>query len=181
MALALAACASGAQVQDAATPVRDSPPSVPPGAFHAVVVRVVDGDTFVARRDGRPARVRLIGIDAPESVKRDAPVDCFGEEAAGGLRKLLRRGSTIRASFQGGDLALRRDRFGRDLWDVWLPDGRFLQATLVSAGLARARVYPPHTRYADVLAAAEESASAANAGLHSACSRSAVQRALVGR
>ena len=55
---------------------------MPPAALSATVERVVDGDTFIARRGGRSLRVRLIGINAPESVKPGSPVECFGPESA---------------------------------------------------------------------------------------------------
>lgn len=141
-------------------------PSAPDGAFAARVVRVVDGDTFVARRDGRDLRVRLIGIDAPESVKPGAPVGCFGPEASRVLRRLLPAGSPVRAAYEPGG---RRDRFGRDLWDVWLPDGRFVQAVLVERGAARARRYLPQQTYAALLARLGERAARRGAGLWGAC------------
>jgi micrococcal nuclease len=139
---------------------------VPAAAFAAGVERVVDGDTFVARRGGQRLRVRLIGVDAPESVRPDAAPECFGRAAAGVLRELLPAGQRVFAAYQGDE---RRDRFGRELWDVWLPDGRFVQAHLVRRGAARARAYPPQTRYADRLARLEAAARLQRAGLHGAC------------
>ena len=49
---------------------------------NAVVERVVDGDTLIARIGTRSETVRLIGIDTPESVAPTRPVQCFGEEAS---------------------------------------------------------------------------------------------------
>jgi micrococcal nuclease len=142
-------------------------PQVPVDAFPAAVARVVDGDTFVARRSGRDVRVRLIGIDAPESVKPDAPVQCFGPESARALTELLRPGTRLMAHYQGTP---ERDQYGRDLWDVWVA-GRFLQAELVSRGLARARAYRPQTEYADVLEQLGQQAETAHLGLFGACPR----------
>jgi micrococcal nuclease len=139
---------------------------VPAAAFRATVERVVDGDTFVARRGGRLLRVRLIGIDAPESVQPDAPVECFGREASRVLHRLLPEGSAVRAAYESGG---RRDRYGRQLWDVWLPGGRFLQAVLVTKGAAEARVYRPQHRYADLLARLEGRARTEKAGLWGRC------------
>ncbi|MEX2659576.1 MAG: thermonuclease family protein, partial [Acidimicrobiales bacterium] len=51
-----------------------------PGA--AEVIRVVDGDTIEVRIAGEAERVRLIGIDTPETVDPRSPVDCFGPEAS---------------------------------------------------------------------------------------------------
>jgi micrococcal nuclease len=140
-------------------------PAPPRDAFEATVERVVDGDTFVARRDGQRLRVRLIGIDAPESVQPDAPVECFGPESAQALAKLLPQGRRLTAAYQGQP---ERDQYGRELWDVWV-DGRFLQAELVSRGAARAHVYRPQGQYADLLARLGEDARQAHAGLFAEC------------
>ena len=159
-----AGCGADRAPHDAAPPVAG--PRPPHGAFAATVERVVDGDTFVARRDGRRLRVRLIGVDAPESVRPGAPVDCYGPEAARLLRDLLPRGVALRAAYQGEP---RQDRFGRELWDVWLGDGRFLQAELVRAGAAGPHPYPPQTRYADLLDGLDVRARRAGAGRYGAC------------
>jgi micrococcal nuclease len=141
-------------------------PRAPGRAFAARVERVVDGDTFVALRAGRRLRVRLIGVDAPESVRPGTPVECHARAAARTLERLLPPGESVLAAYQPGG---RRDRYGRELWDVWLPDGRFVQAALVRRGAAEARADPPHTGHADWLAAAEARARARGAGLHGKC------------
>ncbi|MEP6761243.1 MAG: thermonuclease family protein [Sporichthyaceae bacterium] len=138
---------------------------MPSAAFPAAVDRVVDGDTIVARRQGKLLRVRLIGIDAPESVQPNEPVECFGRESARALGKLLPPGTQLMAAYQGNP---EHDQYGRELWDVWV-DGRLLQAELVSRGLARARVYRPQTRYADLLEQLGEDARQARVGLFAAC------------
>ncbi len=152
----------------APSPVHVGDPRAPAGAFRARVVRVVDGDTFIARRDGRDLRVRLIGVDAPESVKPDSPVECFGPEASRVLHGLLADGTQVRGAYEAGG---ERDRFGRQLWDVWLSDGRFLQAVLVSRGAAEARLYFPQREHADLLAGLEDRARADRAGLWGSCPR----------
>jgi len=106
----------------------DEAAAPPADAFQAQVVRVVDGDTFIARRGGRELRVRLIGVDAPESVRPDAPVECFGTHAGQVLARLLPVGAEVRAAYQSGG---EQDQFGRELWDVWLPSGAFVQSRLV--------------------------------------------------
>ena len=107
----------------------------PPGrAFTARVERVVDGDTFIAVRRGERLRVRLIGVDAPESVKPGAPVECWGPESSRLLHRLLPVDSVVTGRHQDGG---KHDIYGRDLWDVWLPDGRFLQAVLGAQGRCR--------------------------------------------
>jgi endonuclease YncB( thermonuclease family) len=77
--LALAAAAAALLIgrgRDSSTPARGS-------TLHARVLRVVDGDTIQVRLDGgRVERVRYIGIDTPESVKPDTPVQCFAKKAS---------------------------------------------------------------------------------------------------
>lgn len=139
----------------------------PPGrAFEARVDRVVDGDTFIAVRAGQRLRVRLIGVDAPESVRPGYPVECWGPEASRVLTRTLPVGSRVRAAYQAGG---RQDRYGRELWDVWLADGTFVQARLVRRGAAEAVAYPPQTDHADRLEHVEAGARSRGAGLWGAC------------
>jgi len=163
-ALGLVGCA-GSPGPGSAPAVADVP-SPPGDAFAATVERVVDGDTVIARRDGQQLRVRLIGIDAPESVQPDAPVECFGPEAAGALERLLPAGTRVNAAHQAAGPV---DRFGRALWDVWLQDGRFVQAELVAQGAVEARAYGPHTQHADLLDRLEDAARSDESGLHGVC------------
>jgi micrococcal nuclease len=65
----LSAWSSPARCQDAPKP-------------SAKIIRVVDGDTVVVRLDGQNVTVRIIGIDAPESVDPRKPVDRYGRELA---------------------------------------------------------------------------------------------------
>src|SRR5690606_33140732 len=76
---------------------------------NAFVVRIVDGDTIVADIDGRRTTVRLIGIDTPETVKPDSPVECFGPEASAYIGTLLDAGTPIRVERD----AEARDDYGR--------------------------------------------------------------------
>src|SRR3546814_15551017 len=65
-------------------------------AGDGVVVRSVDGDTLVVDVGGSREDVRLIGIDTPESVARDRPVECFGPEAKEHMAALLPEGTAVR-------------------------------------------------------------------------------------
>ncbi len=140
---------------------------MPAAAFRATVERVVDGDTFIARRNGRSLRVRLIGINAPESVKPDSPVECFGPESSRLLDDLLPSGARVQAAYEDGG---QRDRYGRELWDVWRADGQFLQAMLVERGAAEPRLYRPQHEYADLLAELGDRARTQQVGLYGKCS-----------
>ena len=75
LAVALAALAAGACSHAGARKSTVQP------AGSASVDRVVDGDTIIVRVSGRRERVRLIGIDTPESVKPNTPVQCFAIRA----------------------------------------------------------------------------------------------------
>ena len=152
----------------AAPPVVDpgsvATPAVPADAFGAVVVRVVDGDTFLARTAGsrKAVRVRVVGVDTPETVKPDVPVRCYGPQASAFTKHLLPPGAQVTAAHEpGGDT----DRYGRQLWDVWLPDGRFLESVLVTSGAARAYPFPPQTEHAALLASLQDTARSAQRGL----------------
>jgi micrococcal nuclease len=151
----------------AAPPVVDpgpvESPSLPADAFAASVVRVVDGDTFLASvNGGRALRVRVIGVDTPETVKPNTPVRCYGPQASAFTKHLLRPGTQVRAAHEpGGDT----DRYGRQLWDVWLPDGRFLESVLVAGGAARAYPFPPQTDHAQLLQSLELQARSEHRGL----------------
>lgn len=158
--LLAAGCASGAGGQPSAEP------AAPDGAFEATVERVVDGDTLLAHRRGERLRVRLIGVDAPESVRPDYPVECWGREASELLARLLPAGMRVRAAYEQGG---RRDRYDRELWDVWLPDGRLVQAVLVRRGAVEATAYPPQVEHADELAQLEREARSQRRGLWGSC------------
>jgi micrococcal nuclease len=139
-------------------------PAIPVDAFVARIVRVVDGDTLVAVAAGssRPVRVRIVGVDTPETVRPGTPVRCYGPQASAFTKHLLPRGAWVRAAHErGGDV----DRYGRQLWDVWLPDGRFLESVLAAAGAARAYPFPPQTEHAALLAALAAQARAQGRGL----------------
>ena len=127
----------------------------------ATVIRVVDGDTIVVSLDGEERRVRLLNVDAPESVRPDWPVECLGPEAADHLRTLLPAGLDVTLRYD----VERTDNFGRDLAAVFV-DERLVNAELARAGLAEALLIPPNDAYYDEVATAEREARRLGAGLH---------------
>jgi micrococcal nuclease len=132
----------------------------------ATVVRVVDGDTIVARSaSGATERVRLIGVDTPESVKPGTPVQCFALKASAHTKHLL-TGKAVRLV---GD-AEARDRYGRLLAYVYRePDGLFVNADLVRRGYAQTLTIPPNVRFAERFLALARQARDAGVGLWGAC------------
>jgi micrococcal nuclease len=117
-------------------------PDVPEDAVPAKVQRVSDGDTFVATVKGRRERIRVIGVDTPESVSPNQPDEPYGEEASDFAKHWL-DGETVRLA---GD-AEPRDRYGRMLAYVWLEDGTFWNALLVAEGYAQQLTIPPNVTY----------------------------------
>lgn len=142
-------------------------------AVEARVERVVDGDTFVARVGGDRLRVRLLGVDTPESVKPDSPVECYGPEASHRTAQLLPRGSAVTLETDpGGD---RRDDFGRLLAYVTPAGARTtLNEELLREGYADLFVYHRDAPFARVRAfrAARNDARSAGRGLWGACRQS---------
>ncbi len=137
------------------------------GTSNATIVRVVDGDTVVARVDGVDERIRMIGIDSPESVKQDSPVECFGPEASQHLKDLLPAGTPVRLELDQEP----RDRFDRLLAYVFRSDDDlFVNRAMVADGYAAAFVYKPNVAYTPTLQDASRQAKSAGAGLWSACS-----------
>lgn len=137
--------------------------SEPRAAGPLPVTRVVDGDTIEVRLDGRAESVRLIGVDTPETVKPDTPVQCFGPRASHFMKRLL-GGRRVRLVFG----AERRDVYGRLLAYVRLGP-RFVNAILLRRGLARSLTIPPNDRFAPLFQRLELGAARAGRGLWGAC------------
>jgi micrococcal nuclease len=128
------------------------------------VVRAVDGDTLeVAVDDGATETVRLIGVDTPETVKPDTPVQCFGPRASAFEHRTV-EGRRVRL-LTGVE---PRDFYGRLLAYVWVED-RFLEAELLRHGLARLLTFHPNDRFAHRFEELEQKAARAGKGLWNAC------------
>lgn len=133
---------------------------------NATVERVVDGDTLVVDTGGVDERVRLIGINTPESVDPDRPVMCFGKEASQHMAELVPEGTAVR---------LERDVEARDRYDRLLAyvyraeDGEFVNLAMVTDGYAQQYTFPPNVAHNEQFGSAERAARAAGAGLWGAC------------
>ncbi len=128
------------------------------------VLRVVDGDTIVVRGDdGRSERVRYIGVDTPESVKPDTPVQCFGKEAAAANRRLV-AGREVRLTFDRE----AEDRYRRMLAFVHV-GSTFVNAELLRGGYARTIEIAPNTSRAAEFSQLQRAARRAGRGLWGAC------------
>jgi micrococcal nuclease len=123
------------------------------------VTKVVDGDT-VDLSDGR--RVRLLGIDTPETVDPEKPVECWGPEATEFARNMLLNRPVTATGDPTQDAV---DRYGRTLAYLALDDGRDYSTIAAGAGMARAYTYDRPVQRAPQIEAAEQQARAAGLGL----------------
>jgi micrococcal nuclease len=133
---------------------------------NAAVERVVDGDTIIVRASGRRERVRFIGMDTPESVKPNTPVQCFAIEASNRTKALLPPGTPVRLV---GDVEAR-DRYKRLLAYVYRSrDNLFVNLALTRDGYAVPYTFPPNVAHTAEFVAAAAEAREAGRGLWSAC------------
>ena len=129
------------------------------------VTRVVDGDTIVLSPNDK---VRLIGVDTPETVHPKKTVECYGKEAKEFTRSTV-AGQTIRLVLDDANAGRRhKDRYGRTLGYVYLQDGMMLNAELVRRGFAHAYTRFPF-RYLVEFRRLEQEARGRAAGLWSSC------------
>lgn len=132
---------------------------------NAVIIRAVDGDTLLARMDGesQEVKVRLLGVNAPESVDPRRPVQCFGKEASH-FTAALADGKRVR--MEEDPEADERDKYGRLLRFVILEDGMNLNEELVRKGYANAYVsFPMGKRFKSRIRRLQDEARRAGKGL----------------
>ena len=129
------------------------------------VVEFYDGDTIAVNMNGVKEKVRLIGVDTPETHDPRKAVQCFGQAASDFTKRTI------------GDSALRleadpinqnRDRYNRLLRYVYLPDGRLLNAEIIKQGYGFAYLSFPFTK-SDEFRKYQTEARESNLGLWSSC------------
>lgn len=122
------------------------------------VTRVVDGDTIgISPSVEGLSRVRLIGVDTPETYGGAQP---YGPEASEFTRRNL----------EGEEVSLeldvqKVDPYGRLLAYAYLPEGEMFNEMLAEEGYAQVATFPPNVRYVDLFLEAQREARAANRGL----------------
>ncbi len=103
----------------------------PAGSYQ--VVDTADGDTIYVSMDGIKEKVRLVGVDTPETHHPTKPVQCYGKEASAYTASLVKnKAVTLRSDTKQPN----RDKYGRLLRYVYLQDGRELNELLVTGGYA---------------------------------------------
>jgi micrococcal nuclease len=130
------------------------------------VSRVVDGDTYIVSAGSRSERVRIIGIDTPEVVDPDKPVQCYGPQASAYAKHWL-TGRRVRLSYD----VVRHDVYGRVLAYVTVdgPPSVSVEERMLRLGYARTLTIPPNDRNAAHYARLQSEAATAGKGLWGAC------------
>lgn len=153
-------------------------PTGPAGPIDAGwrVSRVVDGDTIKVTRNGEQLTVRLIGIDTPETVKPDAPVECYGPQASQFAKDLLDGSEVV---LEADPSQQSTDRYGRTLAYVWLVDAGSMSSMFkvssmfnlqaVRSGAAREATYDGPYQWQQILRDAQDEARAQGRGLWGSC------------
>lgn len=149
------------------TQATTSPTSTPPEYEWQKVVRAVDGDTLVVAIDDTEEKVRLIGLDTPETVDPRKTVQCFGKEASEKMKQLVGVGYVRleRDPSQG-----ERDKYGRLLAYVYVPanskpEGIMLNLYMIAEGFGHEYTYNLPYKYQTEFKAAETQAREEKKGL----------------
>lgn len=131
-----------------------------------VTVDIVDGDTIIVDFAGSHEAVRLLGIDTPETVDPNRPVQCFGKEATDFLSSLIPPGTPVRVERDHE----ARDRFGRLLLYVYrVEDDLFINEELLRGGYADIALYAPNETHRARLQGALNAARTTHVGLWESC------------
>lgn len=126
------------------------------------VQRVVDGDTFIIIENNEEVRVRMIGIDTPESVNSDMNKNCkYGKVASKYTTKLL-SGKVVKIETDEKEY----DVYGRKLAYVYL-NNTFVNLDLVEKGYAISQDYKPNTKYSEKIREAQIKAQKKKIGMWS--------------
>lgn len=128
------------------------------------VKKVVDGDTLVVRAEGGSTdiKVRLIGINTPETVDPRRPVECFGKEASNHMKSLA-SGETV--YIETDETQGEYDKYGRMLAYVYLTDGQMLNRKMLAEGYAYEYTYHVPYKYQQDFKEAQNFARGSKRGL----------------
>lgn len=143
-------------------PTSKPKPTLKPAVAYDVI-SVVDGDTVHVSKDGDTS-VRIIGIDTPETVDPNSPVQCFGPEASTRAHELL-DGTRVRLVSDPTQDSV--DRYGRMLAYVILSDGRDFGQIMITEGYAHEYTYAVAYQRQAAYQRAQTRAQANDAGLWS--------------
>ena len=130
-----------------------------PSTHKATIIKVLDADTLLVDFMGKTDEVRLIGVDAPETLLTDkSQRDSMwhGQEPSSLIEQGKRAASFVRMIVRPQDVVSlefdfqRRDKFGRLLSYVYLRDGTMLNQLLLKTGHATIMTVPPNVKHKDL-------------------------------
>lgn len=129
------------------------------------VVNVVDGDTIDVLIGDKTERIRLIGLDTPETVDPRKEVECFGIEASNKAKETLLN-KTI--SLESDDTQGDKDNYSRLLRYVFLENGTNFNKQMIEEGYGHEYTYNLPYKYQQEFKDAEKQATTNKKGLWAA-------------
>lgn len=137
--------------------------TIPAGNY--AVTEVVDGDTIEVNMNGKREKIRMIGVDTPETKDPRKTVECFGKAASDYTKQLIGTGSV---RLEADPLGTNRDRYNRLLRYVYNSENKLVQAELIKDGYAFAYVSFPFSKLEE-FRQYEKNAREQNLGLWGGC------------
>lgn len=129
------------------------------------VSEFVDGDTIAVDMNGKTEKIRMIGVDTPETHDPRKSVECFGQAAAAYTKQLI---GDKPVRLEADSLSTNRDRYDRLLRYVYTADNKLVEAEIIKNGYGFAYVSFPFTKL-DEFRTYEANAREQNRGLWAGC------------
>lgn len=137
-------------------------------ATKVTVVRVVDGDTYVVNLDGEETKIRLIGVDTPESVAPESYTEKTGKEnteegknVSDYMKEKLPEGSVLFLEFDVN----KYDKYDRVLAYAYFEDGEMVQEHLLKKGYAQVMTIQPNVAHSERFVELEQKAMEEGVGM----------------
>jgi micrococcal nuclease len=126
------------------------------------VVKVVDGDTIEAFLDEKITKIRIIGLNTPETVDPRKKVECFGKEASTQANVLLNNKLIY---LESDPTQQNTDKYGRLLRYIFLEDGTNFAEWMIKNGYGYEYTYDNPYKYRDLFKQAQNDAENNQKGL----------------
>ena len=123
------------------------------------VTRVIDGDTFECVINGKTQKVRLIGVDTPESVHHDKNKNTEEGKKASDYTKEKLQGKKVGLEYD----VQKNDKYGRILAYVW-NESKMYNLELLEKGYAKVMTIPPNIKYSELFLEKQKIAQETNQG-----------------
>lgn len=136
-------------------------PHIEADIFYSVT-HIVDGDTVDVNINGETERIRLIGLNTPETVDPRRPVECFGKEASDKAKSIL---TGQKVKIETDPTQGMRDKYGRLLAYIFLPDGTLFNKMMIEEGYGHEYTYNLPYKYQAEFKAAQTRARENKTGL----------------